>query len=585
MCLSCNPGLAAILQHAASRRDFLKYVGVASTSAFAATAVEPAVAMGRFFKAETPADVIFQGGTVLTMKADAPRAEAVAIRDGRIVALGTASEISAYKGPDTRIVDLDERTLMPGMIDPHMHSVFVVLTDWIDVSPITTPAFDDIWNKLREGVARAREGEWVRAKQFDPSITANARIPTLADLDMLAPNNPFFMLESNGHIAYVNSKAMELVGISQLSQDPPQGRFDHDANGQLSGRLEEAAAFTPFIAKMPLPNAAEIQTLIRNMMDDAASKGCTALHDCGIGMMSGGGDIALLDAVMAQNPPVRYRGMLISTIMEQWEKLVIKPGHGNDSFRIDGMKAWADGSNQAMTGYQRENYLGTDQRGALNYTPEQLTNALRIAHNAGWQVAVHANGDAAIDTTIAAYETVLREKPRNDHRHRIEHCSVLHPAQMVKMKELGLSPSFLIGHVRWWGKAFRDRILGPERAKFYDPCASALAAGLRISFHSDWNVTPIEPLRYVEDAVTRIMNEGGDVFFANERIGVDAALKAVTLDAAWQCRMDNICGSLEPGKYADMTILEQDPTSVASTDIKAIKVSETWIAGEKRFGA
>jgi predicted amidohydrolase YtcJ len=197
---------------------------------------------------------------------------------------------------------------------------------------------------------------------------------------------------------------------------------------------------------------------------------------------------------------------------------------------------------------------------------------------------VHANGDAAIDTVIEAYQTVLHGEGANDLRHRIEHCSVFHPEQMEKMVRLGLSPSFLIGHVRWWGKAFRDRILGPERAKYYDPCASALAAGLRISLHSDWSVTPIEPLRYMQDAVSRIMHEGGGVFFSDECISADAALRTVAIDAAWHCHMDDIVGSVEVGKYADFAILEQDPTSGVA-DIGKIKVSETWMAGEQRYSA
>jgi tetratricopeptide (TPR) repeat protein len=265
------------------------------------------------------------------------------------------------------------------------------------------------------------------------------------------------------------------------------------------------------MGKMPLPSAAEMRARTRQLFDRAAAVGCTALHDCGIGLFAGPPDLALLKSVMQDKPPIRYRGMLISTAMDGWEKMGIKPGQGDDWFRVDGIKAWSDGSNQAYTGYQRANYLGRDTRGSLNYTPEQLTEAIRRAHRAGWQVGVHANGDAGIDTTLAAFETVLRETPRSDRRHRIEHCSVLHPEQIAKMRGLGISPSFLIGHVRWWGKAFRDRILGTESARFYDPCASALKGGLRISLHSDWNVTPLEPLRYVGDAVTRIMNEGGDV--------------------------------------------------------------------------
>ncbi len=583
MCLACNPAVTAILKNAASRRNFLKYMGVAATSVFAAPVLSGGSALAAT-PAEGPADIIFKGGTILTVNKDNARAEAVAILGDKIIGVGKADDVQALSGTQTRIIDLQGRTLTPGLIDPHMHSTFVVLDDWIDVSPMATPSFAEVWTQLRAGAAKAKSGDWIRAKNFDPSITLDARPPTLAELDALAPDNPFFMIESNGHIAYANSFAMKLSGVTEATKDPSGARFVRDTNGKLSGRLEESAAQEPFIAKMPQPTAQEIQKRIRNMFDHAASVGCTSLHDCSIGMLSGTNDIALLDAVMADNPPVRYRGMLISTLMDEWDKIGIKPGHGNDLFRIGGIKAWADGSNQAETGYQRENYLGKNSRGTLNYSLEQITAVIERAHKGGWQVGVHANGDAAIDTVLEAYQAVLQNEGENNLRHRIEHCSVFHPEQMEKMVQLGLSPSFLIGHVRWWGKAFRDRILGPERAKYYDPCASALAAGLRISLHSDWSVTPIEPLRYMQDAVSRIMNEGGGVFVSDECISADAALRAVTIDAAWHCHMDDIVGSIEVGKYADFAILEQDPTSGVA-DIGKIKVSETWMAGEQRYSA
>ncbi len=582
MCIACNPGMVSFLQSAASRRDFLKYMGAAAGTAFVCASPGRALAQQ---DASGPADIIFKGGPILTMDAKAPRAEALAIRGNRIVAVGALDDVQGLSGPKTRVVDLAGRTLTPGLIDPHMHFVFTAFEDWIDVSPITTPDFATVWSRLQEGVAKAKEGEWVRAQQFDPSITRDAHIPTLAELDALAPKNPFFMQESNGHIAYANSLAFKAAGITRDTPDPAGARFLRDSNGGFTGRMEEMAAQQAISRVMPAPTAADLVARTRRMLTRSASVGCTMLHDAGIGIMAGVKDLALLDAVMASgDAPVRYRGMLVSTVMDEWEKEGIKPGRGDDLFRVDGIKAWADGSNQAQTGYQRENYLGSDKRGALNYTQEHVTEVIRRAHNGGWQVGIHANGDAAIDMTLDAYEAALGSAPSNDLRHRIEHCSILHPDQMVRMRQLGLSPSFLIGHIRWWGKAFRDRLLGPERAKFYDPCASALAAGLRISLHSDWNVTPIEPLRYVEDAVTRVMNEGGEVFFPDERIAVDAALRAVTIDAAWQCHMDTQAGTLEAGKFADLAILEQDPTD-PQVKIGKIKVSETWMDGVQRYAS
>lgn len=583
MCIACNPGMVAFLRSTASRRDFLKYLGAAAaTSAFACSS--PGMAFAQ--QAAAPAgDIIFKGGTILTMNDKAPRAEAIAIRGNKILAVGKLDDVQSAIGSGAQVVDLQGRTLMPGLIDPHMHFVFTAFEDWIDVSPITTPDYATVWSKLQKGVADAKPGEWVRAQQFDASITRDAKIPTIAELDALAPNNPFFMQESNGHIAYANSAAFKAAGITRETPDPSGARFVKDADGSLTGRLEEMAAQQEFLGVMPSPTAADMIGRVQRFLDHASSVGCTMLHDCGIGIMAGAQDLKILDAVLGEGKaPVRYRGMLVSTIMDEWEKEGIKPGRGNDLFRVDGIKAWADGSNQAQTGYQRENYLGTDARGALNYSFEQVTEVIRRAHEGGWQVGVHANGDAAIDMVLDAYEAVLGKSSNSDLRHRIEHCSVFHPEQMVRMKDMGLSPSFLIGHVRWWGKAFRDRLLGPERARFYDPCASALAAGLKISLHSDWNVTPIEPLSYVEDAVTRVMNEGGDVFFPEERIPVDAALRAVTIDAAWQCHMEDQIGSLETGKFADFAILEEDPTA-PDVKIGKIKVSETWMDGTRRYTA
>ncbi len=584
MCLACYPGLAALLSSAATRRDFVKYAALSSTSAILASCgVAPSARSKR--AASGSADVIFRGGQILTMNEHQPRADALAIRGDRITAVGAVRDVDALRGPDTRIVELDGRALLPGFIDPHMHFAPVVSDDWIDVSPFDASDYDAVLAKIRAGAQQAAPGDWVLAQGFDPSITTGARTPTRSMLDALVPDNPFYMTESNGHVAYGNTRAFQLAGVNRDTPDPPAGRFVRDADGELTGRLEETSAQLAFGAKLPMPGPAEVGKRVRRLFDRAASVGCTALHDCSIGAFMGASDLTLLRSVMEDDPPIRYRGMLVSSHMDEWEKLGIKPDQGDDRFRITGIKAWSDGSNQAYTGYQRDNYLGKDTRGTLNYSQEQLTEIIRRAHQAGWQMGVHANGDAAIDTTIGAYEAVLRESPRPDHRHRIEHCSVLHPEQIARMSELGLSPSFLIGHVRWWGKAFHDRILGPERARFYDPCASALKGGLRISFHSDWNVTPIEPLRYVEDAVTRVMNEGGDVFFEDERIPVEAALRGITIDAAWQTRMDDIVGSLEPAKLADLTLLERDPTAVSPTQIRQIKVSETWLSGESKHRA
>ena len=536
--------------------------------------------------AKESADIIFSGGTIITMNTAAPRAAALAVRGERIVAVGAMDQLVGLRGSNTRLIDLDGRTMTPGLIDPHMHTSTVQLAAFVDVGIFANVTYDDVIAKLRASVASTAPGAWVYGANYDPVLIKGAKVPTLAELDALAPANPFFLLESNGHVAYTNSLGFKALGITRDSPDPVTARYVRDHNGDLTGRLEEPPAYMPFIAVLPRPSAEENATHVGAIFDKASTLGVTAMQDMSIGALTGGsGDIDILKAVMADAPPIRFRGALQSTQMEIWKAMKISPNQGNDMLRFNKIKAWSDGSNQGFSGFQRENYLGKDTRGSLNYTQEELTAVVRNAHDAGWDVAVHSNGDAAIDMTLDIYKEVLTRKPRANHRHTIQHASVLRPEHIALMAKLGVSPSFLIGHVRWWGKAFRDDILGPDRAKFYDPVASAMAAGLPVSFHSDYNVTPLGPLRMVQDAVTRIMADGGDVFFPDERVSADLALRGVTIDAANQCRMDDICGSLEVGKYADLTVLEKDPTKVDPMNIESIKVSETWLSGEQKVGA
>jgi predicted amidohydrolase YtcJ len=535
----------------------------------------------------TSADVIFTGGPILTMSDAAPRAEALAVRRGRIRAVGRRDEVMNQKGTDTRLIDLGGRALLPGFVEPHTHVVGSAITaNFLDVSIFSGPnTADEVLGKIRDAVSRAKSDDWILAKGFDPSLQSGKSELTVRDLDPIAPNNPVFILNPSGHIAYVNSKALAAAGVTANTPDPAHASYQRDAQGAPTGVLEEPPAFIAFLKAIPQPTPHELARAMRGIIDRAAAVGCTALNDAGIGVFAGVNDLALLHSVIQDDPPARMTGFLASTFFDDWTKLGLTPNTGDDRLRLLGMKFWSDGSNQGETGYLREPYLNSTSRGMANYTLEQLTEGMQQAHDRGWQIAVHANGDAAIDMTLAAYEAILKKSPRTDHRHRIEHCSLARPDQIAKMKELGVLPTFLIGHVYFWGRAFRDRILGPERAADLDPTADALNAGLHWSMHSDFEVTPIQPLRYVETAVTRLMRDGGQVLGPNQRVPVEAALKAMTIESAYQCRLETITGSLEVGKYADLVVLDQDPTAVEPTTISQIKVRETWVGGYRRFTA
>jgi predicted amidohydrolase YtcJ len=245
----------------------------------------------------------------------------------------------------------------------------------------------------------------------------------------------------------------------------------------------------------------------------------------------------------------------------------------------------ADGSNQGYTGLQREPYLNSDSRGLAYTARQELIDLAMDRATRGWHLAIHGNGDAAIDNVLDACEAVRDAGVDMSRvRARIEHCSILHDDQIARMKDLGVSASFLIGHVHYWGVAMRDEVFGEEKAQLLDRCKSAEVAGVGFSLHSDFMVTDPVPLHMIEMAVTRkTWKEPDYVLAPQERISVESAIRAVTSEAAWQLFSDHEIGSLEPGKFADLVILDQDPRAVDSDSLKNIKVVETWMDGRQVY--
>jgi predicted amidohydrolase YtcJ len=578
MCNACDANFMQVMRSLHGRRDVLRGIG----SGFVAAAVTATGVKEASAADMRQAETIFLARRIYTMDATNTIVEAVAVRDGRIIAAGSKADVLGLKGRGTKVVNLGGYTVLPGFVDPHMHSNFAGLRPWLDLGPFTTATMDDARTKIREAAKKAGPGSWIQGKMLDPSIMPGKPF-TRQDLDQLSPDVPVFVLESNGHNAYANTKAFALAKVTRDTPDPPQGRFGRDEAGELTGRLEEPPAFQPFVQVMSSPTPAQLVGFLRADLEDASAKGCTALHDCGIGGLFAEADIELIKGAMRDDPVVRYTGQLVSTHYEKWKSMGLRRGLHSPGFSFSGIKAWSDGSNQGLTGYQREPYLNSTNRGALNYTPEAIEDLVRTLHADGWPIGIHANGDAAIDVVLDAYERGTRGEGGHKLRHRIEHCSILHDDQIARMKKLGISPSFLIGHVHYWGRAFLDRLLGQERAYRLDPCRSALKGGLRISLHSDYNVTPIDPLRCMENAVLRDMHEGGGILNPEECITPLEAMRAVTIDAAWQSHLDDYCGSLELGKAADMVVLERDPTEVAPDTIRKIRIHSTWLDGEQRF--
>ena len=536
--------------------------------------------------AKVPADLLIVGSLV-TMDPFNPTAGALAVRDGRIVGVGSAADLDGLRGPGTEVLDLGDQVVYPGFVDPHMHVwPSAMLDGWVDCSAFTHDTFDSVLDALRAANAAPDEHGWVLGQSYDPSLVAGHPQLTREVLDRVAPDRPALVMNASLHYAYVNSRTLELAGITDETPDPPGGFFGR-VDGRLDGSAGEMGAIGMLLGIVPRKTQEEMADGIVHSVAAAARRGVTRVHDALTGTMLGGGELDLLHALAAEGRfPARIGVALADQARSTWEATGVQPGAGDDLVRAQSWKIVSDGSNQGYSGYQSAPYLGTDRCGHPNYADDDLAERIAHAHAAGWQLMVHANGDAAVEQVVSAFERVLGDADPviHDRRHRIEHCSLPNDDELVRMAAIGISPSFLMNHVYFWGRAFRDEILGAEKAARLDPVASARRVGLRPTLHSDYTVTPIDPLRSVQTAVTRRMRDGGEVLNPAECDTVERAIRAVTVDAAWQTHSDDVLGSLEVGKYADLVVLSADPQAVDPEAIAAIEVVQTRLGGKVAYG-
>lgn len=577
---SCNWGVDWV---SLGRRDFLKGGMVA-----AGLAALPAGGA----KAQSETTTVFVGGKVLTVDADFSDAEAIAIRGERILAVGTEAEVRAAAGADATVVDLQRKTVLPGFIDAHTHvvagSIVDSLMDYVGMARFQTA--EQVLNHIAERAAATPAGEWLAFRNYDPAVQAGPDALTFAELDAVSTAHPILVMNASGHIAYANSKAFEVAGIPADIPNPPGGEYERDASGKLTGVMKNNVAFTPVASKNPAMATVDPITGLITLLRKWSQFGLTTVSELSLGGLSQSpADVdVMVAAAQTGQLSARVRAYAFYTIStEAWDKAGVKPGDGTPIARVSGYKLVADGSNQGFTGLQREPYLNSDDRGLAYMSREDLTATAIDRAQKGWQLAIHGNGDAGIDNILDACDA-MREAgvDMSKVRVRIEHCSILHDEQIARMKDLGVSASFLIGHVHYWGVAMRDTVFGEEKAQLLDRCKSVEDAGVGFTLHSDFMVTDPVPLHMIEMAVTRrTWKEPDYVLAPQERISVESAIRAVTSEAAWQLFSEHEIGSLEAGKYADMVILDADPRTVAPNEIKNIKVLETWMNGNRVYAA
>ncbi|AMO63192.1 putative TIM-barrel fold metal-dependent hydrolase [Mycolicibacterium phlei] len=529
-----------------------------------------------------PADLVLRG-TILTVDDRQPTAEALAVSDGRIVAVGARSDVEGWIGPGTEVRDVDG-CVLPGLVEAHGHPLMeaIVLSDrMVDIRPVTLPEADDVVAAIRSEVAD-RGSDVAYLNGWDSLLQNGLPDPTLAWLDEIAPDTPLVIVHNSGHKAFFNSAAARRFNLTRDTPDPKGARFGRDADGELDGTAEETAAVLSLLAGVisPADYPAKLHAELRRL--NAA--GLTTCSEMAFDPV-----FRPVIGALRDDLTVRLRLYEISNAALHTDAT---PGDGDDLLRQVGIKIWVDGSPWIGNIALSFPYLDTDATrsigippgscGHANYTREQLTEIVHTYFPQGWPLACHVQGDAGVDTILDVYEEALRRWPRDDHRLRLEHVGAIRDEQLRRAHDLGVTCSLFVDQIHYWGDVIVDGLFGPERGNRWMPCGSALATGMRISLHNDPPVTPEEPLRNISVAATRTA-PSGRVLGPEQRISVQQAIRAQTLDAAYQLFSDDVIGSLEVGKYADMVVLSADPRTVPPADIADLEVCETYLAGQRVY--
>ncbi|WP_255731638.1 amidohydrolase [Phaeobacter sp. B1627] len=571
----------------ANRRDVLK--GAAAVIGAASLMSRGAVAQTT---GQTTGPTVFTGGTILTVDEDFSEAEAIAITGNTIVAVGTEADVRAAAGQGAAVVDLGGRTMLPGFCEAHTHPISGAIVDatmeYIGMARFRTT--DEVLARIAERAAETPAGEWMVFRNFDPAVQEGVDELTFADFDAITTEHPIFVLNASGHLGYANRMAMNAAGIGEDAEDPEGAEYVRDADGKLTGVIKNQVAFVPVVMAYPAFSEADPIDAFIGLLDKWSEQGVTTCSDLGHGALTQ--SPADFQIMMAAASTGRLKSRIraypfYSMGAETWDAAGISMGDGNPIARIAGYKLVADGSNQGFTGLQREPYVGTDSRGLAYMDLDWLTGEVIDRASKGWHIAIHGNGDAGIDNILDAFEAARDAGiDLSDARPRIEHCSILHDDQIQRMRDLGVGASFLIGHVYYWGQFMRDEVFGEDKAQLLDRAKSAEDAGIGFTLHSDFMVTDPVPLHMIEMAVTRrLWKEPDYVLAPQERISVETAIRAMTINAAYQMNSETEVGSLEVGKLADFVILDTDPRSVDPDRIKDIRVLETWMDGQQVYSA
>jgi predicted amidohydrolase YtcJ len=519
-------------------------------------------------------DLILHNGNIHTVSAKEPRAQAIAISRGRIAGIGSNTDVMNLASPGSKKIDLGMKTVLPGFIDAHSHPAMagVMHLRMVDCDLRTISA---IQAALRERAAKTPAGEWVLGFKYDDTKTADSRPLAIGDLDAAVPDHPVQIEHRGGHTIYCNSLAFERAGITDKTPDPAGGKIDRDpATGKLSGRAAESARA---LFDKVIPNTLtrddhrEGVKLISRML---AKTGITSAHEA---QGTPTDLLAYQDARAAGELLYRAYCFINYRFIDSMIGAGVRTGLGDEWVRVGAMKLVCDGSISERTARLSQPYEGKpNDYGILVMTEEELYDYAKKAHLAGWQIGTHANGDVGIDTTLRVYERLQKETPRHDPRFRLEHCTVINDNLVARIKALGAIPTPFSTYVYYHGE--KMRYYGEDRLNRMFALRSFLDAGIRATQASDYPPGEFIPMMALQSEVTRTDTQG-NVWGAKQKITVEEAIRVGTIHGAYASFEENLKGSLEAGKVADLVVLGRDPMKEDPSMLVTIPVERTMAGG------
>ncbi len=544
----------------------------ATPAPVAAPPVAPTLAPGTF------ADTILVNGNIVTMDARRTKVKALAIKNGLILLAGEDQAVRGVSGASSKVIDLGGRTVTPGLIDAHCHlsACGLLGTAYVDISWPAVFTVSDMQAKLAEKITSTPRGEWVVGSGW---VTFDGRYPTKHDLDPVSPNHPVFVVNQGGHMAAVNSLALKVAGVNASTPDPGNGRFLREANGEPSGTVLNHPAMDYFRKLWP-PSLTDVKTMETSILGPQAkfaSMGVTSFQDVYARDM---------DRMQAYFNIARRGGMTIRgqvmNVLEYIQELngrikAIEAMRYEDNYmHFAGAKFQADGALEASFTHEPHNGIAWN---IPIWKPKELNEAVRAFHDAGYQVAIHTGGDAAVDMALDAIEAAMKANPRPDPRHRIEHSVLNTDKALQREKDLGVVISTQPTLIR----AFADacfRIWGEERTQRMIPTRTWLDMGVPLCLSSDAPSMPWwDPQSTLFASIARI-SASKKVVGADQAMTIDEALYAHTMGGAYADFAENKKGSLEPGKFADLAVWHDNPYTVATADILKLTIDLTMVGGK-----